>query len=153
MTLPEINITLEKETGVKFISKFTESLRNDAVRELLTELANEFIKTIGFVAPRKTGEYATSWKISQIDSKKVTISTPHGDLALYLEYGTAPHPITPKDKFALRWVDGSGVHFALYVRHPGFPAKPHIRPTGNVIQAKFPEFAANIINKYNVKQA
>lgn len=47
----------------------------------------------------------------------------------YLGYhmsGTGPHEIRPRRRKALRWVDGTGVHFATRVRHPGTPANPFL---------------------------
>lgn len=39
--------------------------------------------------------------------------------APFLEYGTAPHLIFPKEKFALHWMEGGKGRFAKYVKHPG----------------------------------
>ena len=117
-------------------------------QEIMLRLANEFLQTIRFLAPRDTGEYANSWVVQKVDSNSVTIGTPHGDLAIYLEYGTAPHPIFPKNKKALHWFDGSGDHFALYVRHPGFPAMPHIRPAMNVVEVKINDIVKEIVSRY-----
>ncbi len=144
-----VNIKIEKQSDTlpDTIRKIINSNENFK-RDLLLRIANEFLQTIKFLAPRDTGEYANSWGVQRVDSNSVTIGTPHGDLAIYLEYGTAPHPIFPKRKKTLHWVDGSGDHFALYVRHPGFPAKPHIRPAMNVVEAKINDIAKEIISKY-----
>lgn len=40
------------------------------------------------------------------------------ETASFLEEGTRPHTIEPRDKEALRWWDG-GEHFAKRVEHPG----------------------------------
>ena len=111
-------------------------------------LANEFLQAIRFLAPRDTGQYASSWVIQSIDDNHVTIATPKGGLAVYLEYGTQPHPIFPRRRKVLHWEDASGDHFALYVRHPGFPAKPHIRPATNVVESKIQEIAKQMVSKY-----
>jgi hypothetical protein len=144
-----MNVKIEKKSDTlpDFIKKIVEESPKMKT-DLLIRIANTFLESIRFTAPRDTGEYANSWRIGKIDENSVTISTPHGDLAIYLEYGTAPHPIFPKRKKTLHWVDGSGDHFALYVRHPGFPAKPHIRPSMNVVEAKINEIAMSIISKY-----
>ena len=39
--------------------------------------------------------------------------------ASFVEYGTKPHIIRPKNARALRWVGESGPIFAASVRHPG----------------------------------
>lgn len=123
-------------------------LQNNVIRDSLIQIAQEFINSIQFLAPRDTGEYANSWAIQNIDSKSVRIGTPLNDLAVYLEYGTSPHPIVGHRK-VLHWVDESGQdHFAMYVRHPGFPAIPHIRPTMNVLETRIPEIFKENMKKH-----
>ena len=143
----DIKIEKKSDTLPDTIKKIISN--NDKMKqEIMLRLANEFLQTIRFLAPRDTGEYANSWVVQKVDSNSVTIGTPHGDLAIYLEYGTAPHPIFPKKKKTLHWVDGSGDHFALYVRHPGFPAMPHIRPAMNVVEAKINDIVKEIVSRY-----
>ena len=144
-----MNIKIEKtsDTLPQFLKKIISEDPN-VKRDILLKTANEFLQTIRFLAPRDTGEYANSWVVQKVDSNSVTIGTPHGDLAIYLEYGTAPHPIFPKNKKALHWFDGSGDHFALYVRHPGFPAMPHIRPAMNVVEVKINDIVKEIVSRY-----
>jgi hypothetical protein len=40
--------------------------------------------------------------------------------ALWINAGTRPHDIRPKNKKALRWVVGNRFVFARFVRHPGY---------------------------------
>ncbi len=40
--------------------------------------------------------------------------------ALFVNFGTRPHKIYPKDKKALRWAGGGAFHFAKFVNHPGY---------------------------------
>lgn len=143
----DIKIEKKSDTLPDFVKKII-SQNPNIKRDILLKISNEFLQAIRFLAPRDTGEYANSWGVQSIDENHVTIATPHGDLAIYLEYGTAPHPIFPKRKKALHWEDASGDHFALYVRHPGFPAHPHIRPAMNVVEAKIQEVAKEVISKY-----
>lgn len=144
-----VNVKFERvsDTLPENIKKIINSEPNFK-REFLIRAANEFLQTIRFLAPRDTGKYANSWAITKVESNYVEVSTPKGKLAVFLEYGTAPHPIFPKRKKALHWVDQDGEHFALYVRHPGTHPAPHIRPTINVLEAKIPELALNVLQKY-----
>jgi hypothetical protein len=49
--------------------------------------------------------------------------------ASFVENGTAPHRIEPRDAEALRWEGSDGaVHFARYVDHPGSPPFPFMGP-------------------------
>ena len=40
--------------------------------------------------------------------------------AVFVNFGTRPHVITPKNKKALRWATPSGFAFAKSVQHPGY---------------------------------
>ncbi len=46
--------------------------------------------------------------------------------ALFVNAGTKPHDIRPRNKKALRWVSGSKFAFAKFVRHPGYRGDPYI---------------------------
>ena len=45
----------------------------------------------------------------------------------FVEYGTRPHTIKPKDKKALRWASGGGFVFAKKVNHPGYKGDSFLR--------------------------
>ncbi len=46
--------------------------------------------------------------------------------ALFVNMGTKPHIIRPKDKKALRWVMGNRFVFAKSVKHPGYRGDAYI---------------------------
>ena len=47
--------------------------------------------------------------------------------AIFVNFGTKPHVIRPKDKKALRWVGGDGrFRFAKEVNHPGYRGDPYM---------------------------
>jgi phage gpG-like protein len=53
------------------------------------------------------------------------------EYALYVEMGTRPHEIRPRNARALRWKDAGapgGYRFATVVNHPGTRARPFLRP-------------------------
>ncbi|MER7131254.1 HK97 gp10 family phage protein [Streptosporangium saharense] len=57
--------------------------------------------------------------------------TPQGEpYGLFVEVGTRPHVIRPKNPNGwLRWAGSDGkVHLAKVVHHPGTRAQPHLRP-------------------------
>jgi len=142
------NIKIES-IGIKEIITSLEKKANaslNVVRDILIEASGVFLDTIRFIAPRATGNYADSWVIQNISDKSVTIGTPHQDLFIYLEYGTAPHPIVGHRKI-LHWVENGQDHFAFWVRHPGFAAMPHLRPAINVLEVKLPEIVKKHMDK------
>lgn len=46
--------------------------------------------------------------------------------ALFVNFGTRPHEIRPKNKKALRWAGGGFFHFAKVVKHPGYRGDAYI---------------------------
>jgi len=46
--------------------------------------------------------------------------------AVFVNFGTRPHQIRPKNKKALRWASGNGFIFAKLVNHPGYRGDPYI---------------------------
>lgn len=60
----------------------------------------------------------------------VTVYLAHGSLVgLFMEEGTAPHVIKPKNKKALRFTIGGKTIFAKQVNHPGIEPRPTVQPT------------------------
>lgn len=117
-------------------------------QDILVTLSKMLIRMIKDKAPKKSGEYAESWVIQNTSAKSVTVGTPKTKLHVFLEYGTAAHPITPKKASVLRWEDESGVHFAMYVSHTGFPAKPHVRPALKRWEKQVPDVIAGKVKKH-----
>ena len=73
-----------------------------------------------------TGVTSKSWDL-EMRGGAFVFSNPRGEIVLYLEEGTQPHIIRPKNKKALRWTNDSGIaQFAKYVNHPGFAARKFI---------------------------
>lgn len=50
------------------------------------------------------------------------------EYAIFVEKGTGPHIIRPKNARVLAWNDKSGAHFARRVNHPGTKAQPFLTP-------------------------
>jgi HK97 gp10 family phage protein len=66
----------------------------------------------------------------KIDGGEITIDMV--DYWKYVEYGTAPHVITPKNPDGvLHWKKGGEDFFAKWVNHPGTRPQPFIRDTFN----------------------
>jgi len=76
-------------------------------------------------APVDTGRLRGSINF-QVTPKGITISMV--DYALYVEFGTLPHKIRPKNKKALKFKMGDKTVITKEVDHPGTDAQPFIRP-------------------------
>jgi HK97 gp10 family phage protein len=60
---------------------------------------------------------------------------PHVDYAIYVEFGTRAHIITPKNAKALYWPGAA--HPVKSVNHPGTPAQPYMRPAADAVRGPF----------------
>lgn len=143
---------------MRSISELSDDLKKvqqKAVHNLI-EAQQETAWDIGFdvkkLAPKDTGRYADSIKVSKTLKKGNNITTEiYTDakvisskgvpylLGMLLETGTSPHIIEPVNaKFLHFLIDGKDI-YAKRVKHPGTVAQPHFQPS---LEA----------NKYNYQQ-
>ncbi len=77
-------------------------------------------------APKRTGRLAESIEF-HLDGHTLIVAA-HTPYAAYVELGTRPHVIMPRNALALRWYDGGGFPvFARIVHHPGTRPEPYLR--------------------------
>ena len=117
-------------------------LRKNVVSKLekaQKDTAEVICADVKHLAPRDTGEYAESIKVSDTKTTASNIETEvytdctvtskgsgqSYNLGYLLENGYAPHYIFPVDAKALRFEVGGEVVFAKKVFHPGFSGHPH----------------------------
>lgn len=121
----------------RVITSFEEPKKNELVftKDVLTQIGNELVKRIQKKAPKDTGAYAKTWKISNIKSRSIIISsTADPKLFVILEFsGAKPHRIEGNPVLRFE-VNGQEV-FARYVDHPGQKAQPHVRPSLKELEA------------------
>jgi hypothetical protein len=123
--------------GMRQLLARMEAIKPNA--ELMRGLALSAVREQKLLVPRKTGNLGRSIRLGAVTPKRAeTVATAH--YAAYVERGTRPHIITPKNKKVLRWAaNGSGrltgaartggqVRFAKRVRHPGTKAQPFMLP-------------------------
>lgn len=94
-------------------------------------IANDLVYELSRAAPVDKGTLRQSIKAVP---KGNTIHISMVDYAFYVEFGTPPHIIRPKNKKALHWKSGGKDIFAKIVRHPGTRPQPFIR---NTLRTKF----------------
>ena len=87
-------------------------------------LQNELI----LASPVDTGRLRNSIVVTTEGS---TIFIRMVDYAYFVEFGSVPHIIKPKDKQALKFKAGGKEVFAKVVKHPGSRPNPFIRNTLN----------------------
>jgi len=101
------------------------ALRAGAAKELLPEaqanlMSAGAVRTGALIAGLKVGTRSRGGKVTAY----VKAGGKHGYLARWIEYGVKPHDIVAKAGGMLSFL---GV-FARAVRHPGFAARPFLRP-------------------------
>ena len=106
---------------------------------LMRTIALSAVREQKILVPRKTGNLGRSIHLGAVTpSRAETIAS--ASYAAYVETGTRPHVIRPKNRKALRWAasgdarlsgsprSGGRVRFAKRVNHPGTRAKPFMVP-------------------------
>jgi hypothetical protein len=107
---------------------------------LLRKVALLAVREQKLLAPRKTGNLARTIHLGAVTPTRAeTIAS--ADYAAYVERGTRPHEIRPRNRKALRWAadgasarlsgtprSGGRVRFAKRVMHPGTRAQPFMVP-------------------------
>ena len=79
------------------------------------------------LAPVKTGNLRRSINVGRVTNTSAeTIA--RAEYAAYVEYGTRPHEIRPRNRRVLRWKKGNTYVYARRVNHPGTRAQPYMIP-------------------------
>ncbi|MFD9223814.1 hypothetical protein ACFWDI_28375 [Streptomyces sp. NPDC060064] len=95
-----------------------------AIDDLMDRLGAMVEEDAKNIAPKKTGELAGSIR-REVNNGRFRVGSDL-DRALWMEEGTKPHVIRPKNAKALFW-EGAEHPYAL-VNHPGTQAQPFLRP-------------------------
>ena len=110
--------------------------------QFLQAMGNDMVNELARVAPVDTSFLRNSIRY-EVNGDTVDFYMP--DYALFVEYGTQPHIIRPKNGKALHWKNGSKDIFATEVHHPGTTAQPFIR---NTFYHKFNEILKKNTERY-----
>jgi hypothetical protein len=134
------------------LDAFAEDLREFAAR--VDGAVDDGVETTTFQLYRSARRYVpvdtntlrTSIAIRRLDIGRWAVGTPV-DYADDVEYGTAPHVITPTNGEFL-YFEGKDGHLIRKrsVNHPGTPAQPFMRPALNEHKSDLSRNIANAIN-------
>ena len=125
-------------SGVPQLRARIEAIKPNA--KLLRTIALSAVREQKLLAPRKTGNLGRTIHIGSVTPTRAeTIAS--ASYAAYVERGTKPHVIRPRNRKALRFPASSGdarlsgsprsggrVRFAKRVNHPGTKAQPFMVP-------------------------
>lgn len=96
-----------------------------AMRGIANDLVNALVEQLETNGNVDTGFLKNSI-IVKIEGTTLIIEM--ADYGEFIEFGTAPHIIKPKNKKALKFKSGDNQVFAKEVHHPGTRPSPFIRP-------------------------
>lgn len=119
---------------------------------VLIESANTLLVEMEVRVPVDSGKLRDSLRV-QVEGDKVYIGS---DLpyATYVEFGTAPHEIKPKDPDGvLRFVANGQVVYAKVVQHPGTKPQPFVRPAFDAWKRSLGKGVAQENVNYFVREA
>lgn len=118
------------------VTKLADALRQTShesgitTQQVLIQASNHILAEMESRVPVKTGNLRTSLGI-RVESNRVVIgpNERQAPYAGYVEFGTKPHEIKPKnpDGVLVFKINGTKV-FAKKVNHPGTRAQPYVRP-------------------------
>lgn len=116
--------------------------------------AEDLLKDVRYLAPKKTGVYKDSIQISDTKYENDHITTSvYTDAMVYdsacrgynlgklIEYGTRPHSIEPAHAQCLKFEINGQTIYASHVFHPGTTANPHFQMA---LQRNIPLYHLNI---------
>ncbi|MHA1302303.1 MAG: HK97 gp10 family phage protein [Candidatus Heimdallarchaeaceae archaeon] len=105
----------------------------EALERALPDIARRMQNELVLVSPVSTGRLKNSIKVKSTNEGLIIWMVDYGK---YIEFGTPPHIITPKEKKALKFKIGGDELIRKKVKHPGTRPNPFIR---NTIQNKLRE--------------
>jgi len=124
---------------------------NELLKKILPDIARQMQNELTLICPVDTGRLRNSIKVQVYDKGIVITMVDYGK---FVEFGSPPHIITPKNKKALKFEvgkkerlsgnkKGKTIVFAKKVKHPGTRPNPFIR---NTIQTKLQNMILKAIN-------
>jgi len=121
----EINLKIDNNKAINASKK--------ALEELMYIMEGEAVRN----CPVLTGRLKASIHLDKINDFKWILAD-GVDYGIYVEYGTSPHLIRPREKKALKFKKDNKTIFAKEVHHPGTNAQPFFRPALDYTKKKVP---------------
>ena len=146
--MTELNVSIVS-IGLSDLLEKSRSFTSEAdqlIQEKMLESVNENIVSVArSLAPKRTGALQDSIGAEAGDDPMSVILYASRSYAGYLESGTVPHRIEPRDAKALAFQINGKTVFAKSVQHPGIPSHPFLRPAIEVGKAKVAQDLAGVI--------
>jgi hypothetical protein len=108
-----------------------------AVIQRLAQIAYDEAEA-GAARHNRTGALAQSlFNRAVPGGREVGHDTRRAPQALFVNLGTRPHEIRPKDKKVLRWASGGRYFFSKFVKHPGYVGDPYLERAADAAVRQF----------------
>lgn len=118
------SVTVEGLTALQEDVKRAGANIKPLVRAALVNSINRTQSNIRKLTPHRTGNLQRSI-LTQMEYPIGMVSSQE-KYGAYIEFGTSPYTITPKNKKALYWKGAA--HPVMAVHHPGIKARPFFKP-------------------------
>ncbi len=137
-----MKITISGIDGAKVIADIPAAVASEVVRQMAAivyDVAEDGARSHS--KPGGTGALLQSLynrELADKTGRAVGHDPQRAPHALFVNFGTRPHEIRPKNKRALRWVGPGGAFaFATKVNHPGYVGDPYIVRAAEAAIAQF----------------
>ena len=122
----------------------------DVAETQAVALATYFVTVLKARTPKKSGKTAESWTVNyhKVAGSIIWEIVPEGKEkeVTYLEFGTKPHVILPKDGSALRFEIAGEIIFASKVYHPGTKPLGFVRLTQDDLDKSAREIGERLLH-------
>ncbi len=126
--MSQVTVKVDQELCEAYLQQLPQHVQS-AFKAQLRAIAEEAAEIMREEAPERTGRLRQSIEILQ-GTEDSYLVTPLAPYAVYVEFGTRPHIITPAHASVLRFQTGNGnIVFSMRVSHPGIPPNPFIART------------------------
>lgn len=109
----------KKKTKTELLEREISDIIADGVRKI-------YLPEIKKRTPKKTGTTAEDWGVLLMGNKVYLANYKFGHIVEFLNDGTKPHTIKPKNAQALKFEIGGKTVFAKKVEHPGIEARKFV---------------------------
>jgi len=109
----------KKKTKKQIFDREVSDIIGDAVNII-------YLPAMKKATPKKTGQTSESWRVVIEKDIVYLMNIQFGHIIEFLNDGTKPHTIEPKNAKALRFVIDGKVVFAKKVEHPGIEARKFV---------------------------
>lgn len=136
-----IEITFDNHEVVELAKRFPGALARGIQLTALDVHAN-----VRKESPIDKGRLASSWMLQKVDELVWAINS-NTKYRWYVQTGTPPHEIRPKNAQALHFTVGGEDVFCKFVNHPGTEANPYITRALEATERRIPMIAEKVVKE------